>query len=242
MISPHLSTSLILMALTQTPADTSGLHLLSARRQATLQVATRERTTLYLTLPDEVTFKNAHISRLVVRTAGRQDSMLDGLDRNTSVVNWQFKQPGAAVVLLEAGPPSLAGLSDAWQRTTYCARMVVRVAPPAGVAAPDGDPGIMAKAGQKIEIMPLVDPLRMRPGDDMGVRVYFDGNKQPGRELTITGPGGVSTVRTDAAGTAHFTINAAGDYRVRTTRTKDNTTFTADLLFDVLAEQPEVNR
>ena len=83
---------------------------------------------------------------------------LDRLDPVTGTVAWQFDRPGVAVILVESGPAALAGVSDAWSRTTYCARMIVRVDAPAGTAVvPPRDPGVLAKAGQKIEIMPLTD-------------------------------------------------------------------------------------
>ena len=86
------------------------------------------------------------------------------------------------------------------------------------------NPGITAKTGQKIEILPLVDPLRLRRGDDLPVRVYYEGVKVKGGRVTASvyrnglgGPGvEINAARpTDAHGTTWLPVTHTGTWVVR---------------------------
>jgi uncharacterized GH25 family protein len=86
------------------------------------------------------------------------------------------------------------------------------------VAAAAADKTYATRTGQRLEIVPSEDPLLMKPGDALGVQVWFDDkplagallkawNKQSGQTLIIR-------ARTSAEGKATFNLPYAGGWMI----------------------------
>lgn len=72
--------------------------------------------------------------------------------------------------------------------------------------------------GQRLEIVPLNDPLALLPGKDLGVRVLFEGKALPGALLKAWYKHGEQTVivraKTRPDGTASFNLPYAGPWMI----------------------------
>ncbi|MCH7812731.1 MAG: DUF4198 domain-containing protein [Planctomycetes bacterium] len=169
----------------------------------------------------------ANVAQAFVRTGGQQETLLPMLTA-TPGQRAQFnpQAPGHLLLCFGLGPPDSRGHADSWQRVTHCTKIVLTVrsqkADPAEKLPPN--PGITAKTGQKIEILPLIDPTGLRKGDHLPVRVYYEGVKVAGGRVSATvvplaAPGTVLEVAaarpTDAQGTTWLPITRAGRWRVR---------------------------
>ncbi len=199
---------------------------------ATLTPLAGTPTTLELRLPARAgrpapTWDTANVAQFFVRSAGEQTSHLPvEVAPGQQRMQFSLETPGPALLCIGLGPPEARGRSDSWQRVTHCTKIVFTVRPKAPLRpmAATANPGITAKAGQKVEILPLADPTRLRIGDDLPVRVYYEGVKVEAAIVTAavyrTGFGGPSTRvnaarPTDAHGTTWLPIKHAGIWVVR---------------------------
>ncbi len=102
-----------------------------------------------------------------------------------------------------AGTAGVAGR----ERFRRNAKAVVQVGP-----VPDD--GYAARTGQKLEIVPLRHPGRMRAGEDLSLQVFFDGRPLGGRLVKLWHRRGAQTVTiravTGADGKVAFTLPWAG--------------------------------
>ena len=76
--------------------------------------------------------------------------------------------------------------------------------------------------GTRLEIVPLADPGKLKPGSELPLRVLFDGKPLAGVRVGIVTRNGSEIsrekmVRTNAGGEARLTLETAGDLLVRTT-------------------------
>ena len=199
---------------------------------STLRPTAGQPMSLELNLPKtdrggEVTWANANLGQFFVRTGERQQSLLPlnvGPDEKRAPL--QLDSPGPAMLCVGVGPPEARGQSDSWQRTTHCTKIVLNVqpkepntSPPAATAV-----GVTGKTGQKIEIQPLMDPSALKVGDDLAVRVHYEGSKVKDAKLTATiTPGDVRAAGevvdpgrpTDAEGSTWFKISKTGTWIIR---------------------------
>lgn len=208
----------------------------SPLRVNTLRPAVGDAVRLKLTLPGGESWRDANVGQFIIRAAGEQQAIEPTPGAAHGEVELTFDHPGTALVATGLGAADQKGLSDSWQRTPFCAKMIFRVAPKAGEAPPamEHDSGVTGKVGQKIEIVPLIDPTRLRPGDDLPVRVYWEGAKLVGIAVWAS-VGGAAPVRTitDDVGSARFHVDRAGAWTIRFEKDSDGVTYVAELMFEV---------
>ena len=79
-----------------------------------------------------------------------------------------------------------------------------------------GDGTATTKAGQKVEIRALMDPTAVKPGFDLAVRAYVEGDGVANAKVIATHveSGAVQTVVCDQKGIGHFTVERAGVWRL----------------------------
>lgn len=198
---------------------------------------------LRLHLPNGDGWRQANIGKLVARSGARQWTLALPDPPEGDAVRVVFDQPGPAIILLSAGPANARGRSDSWQQTPYCSKAVLRVQPEAD--SPPAPPnqavgGTTAKSGQKIEILPLVDPTSLRPGDWLPLRLYFEGAKveaaqvQAFRSDAAGQREAAAPIKTsDAVGTTSLRIDRDGPWLIRFEHAVDGLTYTAELMFEV---------
>jgi len=202
---------------------------------------------LSLNLPTGEDWTQANIGQLVVRAAiHREDEGLE-VQRSLSTtpaagqssLSYTFEQPGYAMLILDAGPSTERNQSDSWQRTSFCTKVVLHVIGAGAVGeatATAVDPGLSAKVGQRVELLPLISPATIRPGNDLPVRVYMDGEKKAGVEVRAYRPDGQANVQTTTpGGVAVFRITEPGRWMIRFETTHQDKLFIAELVFDVAA-------
>jgi len=209
-------------------------------KASSLTAVAGEPIRLTLKLPTGESWADAHIGRAVIRTHGRQDQINTKPVGDADYVEVTVPKPGLALIIVDVGPASQKARKDAWPRTTHCTKLVVRVAPKEGGPKPSwrtSNPGITAKAGNELEVLPYIDPSTLRPGDDLPVRVYYEGAKQPGETVTAYGPKGAKvTAVSDSVGIATLMdIPTAGRWVVRYEKTRNGMDYVADLVFDLAA-------
>ncbi|MHC4065141.1 MAG: DUF4198 domain-containing protein [Planctomycetota bacterium] len=255
-IGPWLPTAVaIVVALVTGP---SAIATKPAVVPATLKPTARAPIRLELNLPTDpgralATWDTANVAQLFVRSAGEQKSYLPlGPAPGQRHVSLEVERAGPALLCIGVGPPEERGHSDSWQRVTHCTKIVLNVQPrdPAATAGSTSNPGITAKTGQKVEILPLVDPTRLRQGDDLPVRVYYEGVKVKGALITATVHQGdlagagvtINAARqTDAHGTTWLPVTHAGTWVVRFSHQvegrsdapADSRQYVAELIFEV---------
>ncbi len=105
--------------------------------------------------------------------------------------------------------------TEGYQRTLKC---LVRVGEATGRAT--ATEVYKQVLGQTIEILLLQNPYRLDPGDDLEVRVLFDGEPLPGRLVNAYNSDGSGSVfkhraRTNADGIARFNLERAGRWLLR---------------------------
>jgi uncharacterized GH25 family protein len=83
------------------------------------------------------------------------------------------------------------------------------------------------RTGQTLEIVPLKDPLGMKPGDALPVEVLFKGRPLPGALVKLWSRRGeqfdMSTTRTDASGKTITTLSSSGTWMVSVVHMVPNT-------------------
>lgn len=163
-----------------------------------------------------------NIGRLVVRSATGARSVearsLVSSRRLPLDLTEEVDTGGCALVLANVGPAWEKDRPDAWQRVSQASKIVVcgeargadgrqaRLA--AGVM-------VMAKAGGRAEIQPLANPALLRPGIDLPVRAYCEGDARAGLEVVARTPEGRRwTGTTDRVGAVVVPIEAAGPWHV----------------------------
>jgi len=212
-----------------------------------LTVAAGRPITLSMRLPTGESWAQANVGWAVVRTHGRQDELVlpkgdAGAADPDAQVQLTIDRPGFAIVMIDAGPASEKDKPDAFQRTTYCTKIVLRVI---GEDLAEhatwrrSNPGITAKAGSRIEILPLFDPTSLTAGADLPVRVYFEGDKQADQTVHAYGPEGEHlTIESDAMGIGTFRLPTAGLWQLRYQKDVAGVTYTADFIFELAPAAP----
>ncbi len=219
-------------------AEDTSVRVTNAAAVETMTVAVAQPVRVHLNLPGKPAWREANIGRFVARTRAVQRRIDPTPQAGNDFVECTFDEPGAAMLVLAAGPPLEKGKSDAWQRTTHCTRMHLRVTAPGQptveASAYRTDPGETAKLGLKIEVLPLMAPTTLRIGDDFPVRAYFNGSSQKKATVAAHRPDG-STVEktTDSIGSARFKIDQTGKWIVRFERLDNGTAYVGDLVFEV---------
>jgi hypothetical protein len=219
------------------------LRLGADKQTDTLAVSVNEPIRFQLFLPGGEHWSTANIGSFIIRTSSVQE-MIDASDLPaSSSIEKRFTETGDTLVALSAGPASEKGKSDSWERTTCCSKLFVRVGAkdvPAITAGRQGHAALTAKLGQRIELVPLIAPTSLQLGDDLPVRAFFDNGKMSDATVTAYRPDGRTDVRrTDKVGAAVFRIVAPGRWQIRLEHNDADTTYTAELLFDVLSIEPE---
>lgn len=218
----------------------------------TLVATVGEPVKLSLALPGGERWETANIGCFQVRTYGRQELVAPGAADGGGRIDYTFAEPGWALVIFCAGPAGEKGKSDSWQRTPYCTKMIVRIDPDASSgSSTDGrreaqpalkDPGITAKVGMKVEILPYMVPSALRFSDEpthLPVRVYWEGMAQKNVGVVAYGPEGArQEATTGSKGIAHLRITRPGRWLIRYTKEVDGVTYTGELVFDVPAAAP----
>lgn len=220
---------------------TSGSALLAAEsvlQPAALSVPAGQPLELTLRLPNGESWSAVNVGRFIVREQGLQRSIDAPIAATRDTMSLTFDQPGYALVALDVGPSSEKDRRDSWRRTTHCTKLFVRITGE-GEKNAGRNPGLTAKVGSRIELLPLMDPTQLAPGADLPVRAYFDGDKVVGGEVTAFAPDGTSsTARTDSVGATHFKLESAGRWTIRFTHVSDGVTYVAEMLFDVNNSPP----
>ena len=100
-------------------------------------------------------------------------------------------------------------------------KTLLRVAPGVDAvqsAAATADTTATTRTNQRLEILPMADPLAMQPGDKLGVRVEFEGKPLEGALLKAWHKRGGQTLiiraKTTADGTASFDLPYAGPWMI----------------------------
>ena len=85
-------------------------------------------------------------------------------------------------------------------------------------AAAKPDTTYATRTGQRLEILPMADPVAMQPGEKLGVRVEFDGKPLEGALLKAwhkrNGQTLIIRAKTAADGTASFDLPYAGSWMI----------------------------
>lgn len=188
---------------------------------------------LELSLEVAPSWREANVAFLALRSGGRQNAVdhTKALGRDVDVT---VPDLGCAMLVADLGRPEDRGFADSWQRTRRSTKAVL--CRDGGDAAQDlaarrrAGAVLLARAGTRDEVRPLANPATTRPGADLPLKLYADGDAAAGVEVVAQGPGGVSTItKSDAHGFATVSLTAAGPWRIWF-RTGDRV---AELLFEV---------
>lgn len=175
----------------------------------------------------------------VVHAAGQDDLLPEAVDGSMPLLRYQPAATGGHLLALERGPTRitmrarkfnhyleheglLAALAarralvehhwSARERYTRYLKVFVQVG--------DGVDSVSTKVlGQRIELVPDRDLAQLRPGDRLGVVLYFEGRPLPGAqvEVFVRGTAGArgQKATSDAAGRVEFSVERAGTWLVR---------------------------
>ncbi len=193
-----------------------GVELFQLKRQG--------HDVLRLSLPAELgdSWQAVNVGQITLKTPGAQRRVdPETATQALSSRHFELRPPAEScyVLLLELGPPAAKGRVDAWQRITRASKIVECPA-----AAPANQlllrqrmtETATAKVGSKVEIRPLANPLLIRPGSDLPVRIYWQGIAQKDALVEATGPSGeLLHSRTDAVGITSFHLTASGRWALR---------------------------
>jgi hypothetical protein len=159
-------------------------------------------------------WREVNVGRVVVRSGSGQRRVPAGSLPAGRVLELTAPAGQCSLVLADLGPASERGLPDSWSRVTRAAQVVSCPAAgsPGAFGARVAAAGLLtAKTGSRIEIRPLVNPATVRPGSDLPVRLYFEGDAAAGVRVSAVGPDGLRRdAFSDAAGIAVLRIPAAG--------------------------------
>ena len=189
-----------------------------------------------LTLSADVapSWREANVGFTALRSPGLQKS-LDTAAAAGRELEVALPAAGCALLVADLGRPEDRGFSDSWRRSRRSVKAVLcqdAGDPAADLAARRRSAALlMARAGTRDEVRPLANPATTRPGADLPLRLYADGDVAAGVEVVAEGPGGTSTVtRSDAHGFAAVALPAAGRWRIHFRPAPDRV---AELLFEV---------
>lgn len=203
---------------------------------STLKLQVGQSLELGLRLPNGEGWSQVNIGQFMVREPGRQRTLEPVILQGRDTVSIELDRPGFALIVIDVGPSSDKGHRDSWQRTTHCTKLVVHVEGPSAHLI-DRNPGLTAKVGGKIEILPLLDPTTLLPGSDLPVRIYFEGDKQVGQKVTVISPAEEkATYVSDGVGAATVRIPRPGRWILRYEKESEGRRYLADLMFDVPGE------
>jgi hypothetical protein len=203
-----------------------------------LRFAAGESVGVGLELPGGEGWDTANVGRAIVRSGGQQVSLALRTDADGRV-RFAVRDPGAALLVVSAGPSSESNRPDAWQHATFTAKAFLRVTDPRGSVPLRADPGTTAKVGLPTELLPLVSPLLLRVGDVLPVRAYVRNASRAGAVLHATRPGGeISTAATDDVGTTELAIDRAGTWLVEFAARHEGRQHLAQLMFEVPEHAP----
>ena len=210
----------------------------------TLTVPAGTPVAFELELPTGETWDTANVGRLVVRTYGVQDTIPIKPANGKLQAQYTFDKPGVALVMLCAGWGKDRDKSDAWQRTPFCTKLLLRITSADGKfpsAETIRDCGSIGKAGLTVEVLPYAVPWKLRGGHDLPLRVYFRGNKQKGAIVTAYKPDGTTTcATTDAKGITNISVDQPGRWVIRYERTENGVQHIGELVFEVPKETKHV--
>ena len=208
-----------------------------------LSVTAGQPFNVELNLPTGETWQQANIGQFILRSVTIQESIAAQPIAGGGAISITPPDPGYALLVLGAGPAAEKGKPDSWQRTPYCVKYFLRVAPdpnnPQQVGSQGGDPGLTGKVGQKIELRPYISPVTLRVGSDLPVRAYYESGSQKNAKVVAFAPDGSRTERTTGPnGYAVFPITQHGRWLVRFEKTVDGMKYTGDLVFEVPNDKP----
>lgn len=186
----------------------------------------------------------------------------------SGAVDVKIEHPGVTLVGVDQRPVVLNLTGDEWR--TFLRANVAELSNAPAARLPDGSAAVRVrhvvstktlvraaradgqvnsspiatgKSGQAVEIRPLFDPTAIRPGSDLPMRMYVDGDKCVGAHgrATHVPSGHAATFVTDREGSAFFRVTEPGLWRVEfhhaTPRTGDPAAdwnlYTATLTFEV---------
>ena len=188
---------------------------------------------LELSLEVAPSWREANVAFLALRSGGRQFAVdhAKALGRDVDV---SVPDLGCAMLVADLGRPEDRGFADSWQRTRRSTKAVLcrDSGEPAQDLAARRRAGavLLARAGTRDEVRPLANPATTRPGADLPLKLYADGDAAAGVEVVAQGPdGATTTVKSDAHGFVTVSLTAAGPWRIWF-RTGDRV---AELLFEV---------
>jgi len=185
-----------------------------------------------LVLPWGESFADANVGRLFVRTVALQEDVpvRPGVDGR---VRHLLLHAGPTLVVVSAGPGKDRNHPRSWSKATHTSKAFLRVTG-GSAATPWIDPGTTAKVGLPIELMPLVAPLRMRPGAYLPVRAYFRNDAAAGAVVRAhRDDGSTISARTDAVGTTVLPVDRPGRWMFRFEKRAGGVDHMAELVFDV---------
>lgn len=204
---------------------------------STLSLHAGQALELGLRLPNGETWSQVNIGQFMVREPSRQRTVEPPIAEGSDTVAVELDRAGFALIVLDVGPSSEKGRPDSWQRTTFCTKLVVEIEGDSHRLV-ERNPGLTAKVGSKIELLPLLDPTSLRPGDELPVRLYFEGDKQVGQSVSvISPPEDRGTFVSDSVGSAKVPITRVGRWVLRYEKEVGGQRYVAEFIFDV-AEQP----
>lgn len=134
---------------------------------------------------------------------------LVGLDLPPRIVEWPVDQ--LRTLQGAVGPdPALPATGAVPVRLVESAKAIVRVGPD------NTDSVATGKAGQAVEIRPMMDPALSPIGSDIGLRAFIDGDAVESVVLTATNAAANTTqeIQLNASGAGFFHVSAPGLWRL----------------------------
>ncbi len=209
---------------------------------STFRPVAGEEVRIELDLATGEDWRRANIGRLIARAGARQWTIPAAPRSGETFLRVRFDDPGPVLLVLSAGGEAEKGRSDSWRRTTYCTKVVFDVGGGDEDGAVSVSGGITGKVGERVEVLPLVDPTRIGVGDDLPVRVYYEGHKLVDTAVSSYARGGDSgsgdprsTKRSDSAGMAWFKIDRVGHWLIRFEHMAEGVRYVGELRFEVAA-------
>jgi hypothetical protein len=193
-------------------------------------------------------WRQANVGLAVLRDPSGQRSLLpaDRPDAKTVALAAESAfDEGCGVIVAEVGPalaPAKAPRPDAWRQVTRAVKLFL--------CRPSDDPAALladrraltsiatAKAGTRVEIRPLANPLALEPGSDLPVRLYSDQIALGGATVTAHGPDGAAvTARADPNGIAVLRLATPGRWLLRLDVATGDVPRRAEVLFELLPRE-----
>lgn len=190
---------------------------------------------------EQVAFSPNHAASIRVHAGGAQIDLRSQLRVNAAqpVLQLAFPNTGTQVIAFDSAPSLITLPADKFHAYLHDEGLdaIIRQREQDGsatmpgreryrrnaktlvqVGSPDGN--YATRTGQKLEILPLADPLQAAPGDTLGFRLVFDDkplvgallkawHRQDGQTLTIR-------ARTDAEGKVRLTLPYPGPWMIST--------------------------